>query len=110
MVIADRIYPPCPGFGLYPGAASPAGAALLAVRESRHEVPWRCAVMGWPSADCVIGNLVLRDAIAYFMHHDVVAAPVNTIAQAAAPHPWARRALVEVPAPLAGASAVSGGF
>ena len=66
--------------------------------------------MGWPSADCVIGKLVLRDAIAHFTHHNVVAAPMNTIDQAAAPHPWARRALVEVPAPLAGASAVSGGF
>ena len=53
---------------------------------------------------------MLRGAIAHFTHHDVVATPVNTIARAAAPHPWARRALVEVPALLAGASAVSRGF
>ena len=67
--------------------------------------------MGWPIADCVIGKLVLREAIAHFTHHDVVAAPVNTIAQAeAAPHPGERRVLAAIPAPLAGAIAVSGGF
>ena len=54
---------------------------------------------------------MLRGAIAHFTHHDVVAALVNTIAQAATdPHSRERRALVEVSAPLAGASAVSGGF
>lgn len=67
--------------------------------------------MGWSSADCVIGKLVLREAIAHFTHHDVVVAPVNTIAQAAtASHPRERRALAAIPAPLAGASAVSGDF
>jgi crotonobetainyl-CoA:carnitine CoA-transferase CaiB-like acyl-CoA transferase len=41
----------------------------------------------------------------------VTAAPVNTIAQAAEdPHPWERRAMVDVPDFLAGTMAVSGDF
>ncbi|CAI8047486.1 Formyl-CoA:oxalate CoA-transferase [Geodia barretti] len=50
-------------------------------------------------------------AIAHFTDHDVVAAPVNTIPQAAEdPHPWERRAMVEVPDFLAGEIAVSGDY
>ena len=53
----------------------------------------------------------MADAIQHFTEHDVVAAPVNTIAQAAQdPHPWERRAMVEVPDFLAGSIAVSGDF
>ena len=41
----------------------------------------------------------------------MVAAPVNTIPQAAEdPHPWERRAMVDVPDFLAGTIAVSGDF
>ena len=37
----------------------------------------------------LMANLTMKEAIAHFTHHDVVAAPVNTIAQAAQdPHPW----------------------
>ncbi len=55
--------------------------------------------------------MTMKDAIAHFTRHDVVAAPVNTIAQAAQdPHPWERRAMVEVPDFLAGTIAVSGDF
>jgi formyl-CoA transferase len=53
----------------------------------------------------------MQETIAHFTQHDVVAAPVNTIPQAAAdPHPWERRAMVEVPDFLAGSIAVSGDF
>ena len=59
----------------------------------------------------LMANMSMREAIAHFTHHDVVAAPVNTIAQAAAdPHPWERRAMVEVDDFLAGTIAVSGDF
>ena len=59
----------------------------------------------------LMANMSMREAIAHFTHHDVVAAPVNTIAQAAAdPHPWERRAMVEVDDFLAGSIAVSGDF
>ena len=59
----------------------------------------------------LMANLTMKEAIAHFTHHDVVAAPVNTIAQAAQdPHPWERRAMVEVPDFLAGSIAVSGDF
>ncbi len=59
----------------------------------------------------LLSNLTMKDAIAHFTHHDVTAAPVNTIAQAAKdPHPWERRAMVEVPDFLAGKIAVSGDF
>ncbi|MDA0733499.1 MAG: CoA transferase [Chloroflexi bacterium] len=59
----------------------------------------------------LLANLTMKEAIAHFTHHDVVAAPVNTIAQAAQdPHPWERRAMVEVPDFLAGSIAVSGDF
>jgi crotonobetainyl-CoA:carnitine CoA-transferase CaiB-like acyl-CoA transferase len=53
----------------------------------------------------------MEQAIAHFTDHDVVAAPVNTIPMAAEdPHPWERRAMVEVPDFLAGEIAVSGDF
>ena len=59
----------------------------------------------------LMANMTMQEAIAHFTHHDVVAAPVNTIAQAAAdPHPWERRAMVEVDDWLAGTIAVSGDF
>ena len=59
----------------------------------------------------LMANMSMREAIAHFTHHDVVAAPVNTIAQAAAdPHPWERRAMGEVDDFLAGTIAVSGDF
>ena len=59
----------------------------------------------------LLADMEMKDAIAHFTQHDVVAAPVNTIAQAAAdPHPWERRAMVEVPDFLAGSIAVSGDF
>jgi len=55
--------------------------------------------------------MTMKDAIAHFTRYDVVAAPVNTIPQAAQdPHPWERRAMVEVPDFLAGTIAVSGDF
>ena len=58
-----------------------------------------------------LANMTMREAIAHFTHHDITAAPVNTIAQAAQdPHPWERRAMVEVPDFLAGSIAVSGDY
>jgi crotonobetainyl-CoA:carnitine CoA-transferase CaiB-like acyl-CoA transferase len=55
--------------------------------------------------------MTMKEVIAHFTRHDVVAAPVNTIAQAAQdPHPWERGALQEVPDFLAGSIAVSGDF
>jgi crotonobetainyl-CoA:carnitine CoA-transferase CaiB-like acyl-CoA transferase len=59
----------------------------------------------------LLAHMTMQEAIAHFTEHDVVAAPVNTIPQAAQdPHPWERRALVEVPDFLAGTIAVSGDF
>ncbi len=59
----------------------------------------------------LLASMTMQEAIAHFTHHDVVAAPVNTIPQAAQdPHPWERRAMVEVPDFLAGTIAVSGDF
>lgn len=59
----------------------------------------------------LLAEMTMKEAIAHFTGYDVVAAPVNTIAQAAEdPHPWERRALVEVPDFLAGTIAVSGDF
>jgi crotonobetainyl-CoA:carnitine CoA-transferase CaiB-like acyl-CoA transferase len=59
----------------------------------------------------LMANMTMQEAIAHFTRHDVTAAPVNTIAQAAQdPHPWERRAMVEVPDFLAGNIAVSGDF
>src|SRR5215467_13580254 len=59
----------------------------------------------------LLAGMTMKEAIAHFTRHDVVAAPVNTIPQAAKdPHPWERRAMVEVPDFLAGKIAVSGDF
>ena len=59
----------------------------------------------------LLSNMTMREAIAHFTNHDVTAAPVNSIAQAAQdPHPWERRAMVEVDDFLAGTIAVSGDF
>jgi formyl-CoA transferase len=59
----------------------------------------------------LMSSMTMKEAIAHFTKHDVVAAPVNTIPQAAQdPHPWERRAMVEVPDFLAGTIAVSGDF
>ena len=59
----------------------------------------------------LLASMTMKDAIAHFTRHDVTAAPVNTIPQAAQdPHPWERRAMVEVPDFLAGTIAVSGDF
>src|SRR5919109_1987455 len=59
----------------------------------------------------LMANMTMKEALAHFTKHDVTAAPVNTIAQAAQDsHPWERRAMVEVPDFLAGTIAVSGDF
>jgi crotonobetainyl-CoA:carnitine CoA-transferase CaiB-like acyl-CoA transferase len=59
----------------------------------------------------LMAEMTMQEAIAHFTQHDVVAAPVNTIPQAAHdPHPWERQAMVEVPDFLAGTIAVSGDF
>ena len=59
----------------------------------------------------LLAKMTMQEVIAHFTEHDVVAAPVNTIPQAAQdPHPWERRAMVEVPDFLAGSIAVSGDF
>jgi crotonobetainyl-CoA:carnitine CoA-transferase CaiB-like acyl-CoA transferase len=59
----------------------------------------------------LLATMTMDQAIAHFTKHDVVAAPVNTIPLAEAdPHPWERRAMVDVPDFLAGEIAVSGDF
>ena len=59
----------------------------------------------------LVGAMTVKQAVAHFTNHDITAAPVNDIAQAAEdPHPWERRALVEVPDPIAGKINVSGDF
>jgi crotonobetainyl-CoA:carnitine CoA-transferase CaiB-like acyl-CoA transferase len=59
----------------------------------------------------LLATMTMKEAIAHFTKHDVVAAPVNTIPLAEAdPHPWERRAMVDVPDFLAGEIAVSGDF
>ena len=59
----------------------------------------------------ILAEMSTTEAIEHFRRHDVVAAPVNTIPQAAEdPHPWERGAMVEVPDFLAGSIAVSGDF
>jgi CoA:oxalate CoA-transferase len=59
----------------------------------------------------LMAPMTMQEAIAHFTNHDVTAAPVNTIGQAAEdPHPWERRAMVDVPDFLAGTIAVSGDF
>ena len=57
----------------------------------------------------LLANMPMKEAVGHFTFHDITAAPVNDIAQAAAdPHPWERRTLVEVPDPIAGTIHVSG--
>ena len=59
----------------------------------------------------LLADMTMKEAVAHFTHHDVVAAPVNDIAQAVEdPHPWERRAMVEVDDPIAGKINVSGDF
>ena len=59
----------------------------------------------------LLADMTVQEAVGHFTQNDVVAAPVNTVAQAAAdPHPWERQALVEVDDPIAGKIAVSGDF
>ena len=59
----------------------------------------------------LLSDMTMKEAIAHFTKHDVVAAPVNDIPMAAEdPHPWDRRAMVEVPDFLAGSIAVSGDY
>ncbi|MCI0894975.1 MAG: CoA transferase [Chloroflexi bacterium] len=59
----------------------------------------------------LLATMTMEQAIDHFRRHDVVAAPVNTIPQAAEdPHPWERGIMVEVPDFLAGTIAVSGDY
>ena len=59
----------------------------------------------------LLAGMTMKEAVDHFTDHDLTAAPVNDIAQAAAdPHPWERGALVEVPDPIAGTIHVSGDF
>ena len=59
----------------------------------------------------LLAKMTMKEAVDHFTSFEVTAAPVNDIAQAAAdPHPWERRALVEVPDPIAGTINVSGDF
>ena len=59
----------------------------------------------------LLATMTMEQAIDHFRRHDVVAAPVNTIPQAAEdPHPWERETMVEVPDFLAGTIAVSGDY
>jgi len=77
---------------------------------TRHERTKHAAAVNEAMRDLLAG-MTMKDGIAHFTRHDVVAAPVNTIPQAAQdPHPWERRAMVEVPDFLAGTIAVSGDF
>jgi len=77
---------------------------------TRHERGNNRAIVQEAMRD-LLANMTMREAITHFTHHDVTAAPVNTIAQAAQdPHPWERRAMVEVPDFLAGTIAVSGDY
>lgn len=78
--------------------------------QTRHERGKHGAVIQEAMRE-LLSTMSMREAIAHFTKHDVVAAPVNTIPQAAQdPHPWERRAMVEVPDFLAGSIAVSGDF
>jgi crotonobetainyl-CoA:carnitine CoA-transferase CaiB-like acyl-CoA transferase len=64
---------------------------------TRHERAKNGAVVN-DAIHALMANMTMQEAIAHFTRHDVVAAPVNTIAQAAQdPHPWVRRAMAEVP-------------
>ena len=59
----------------------------------------------------LLADMTMEEAIDHFTLHDVTVAPINSIAQAAGdPHLTERRALVEVPDPIAGSIHVSGDF
>ena len=59
----------------------------------------------------LLSTMTMTEGVDHFTKHDVTAAPVNDIANAANdPHPWERRALVEVDDPIAGKINVSGDF
>ena len=59
----------------------------------------------------LLADMTMVEGVDHFTLHDVTAAPVNDIPQAANdPHPWERRALVEVDDPIAGKINVSGDF
>ena len=59
----------------------------------------------------LLSNMTMAQAVDHFTKYEVVAAPVNDIPMAAEdPHPWERRAMVEVPDFLAGNIAVSGDY
>ncbi len=61
--------------------------------------------------DELLSTMTMNEAIDHFTRHDITAAPVNTIPEAAEdPHPWERRAMVDVPDFMAGTIAVSGDF
>jgi crotonobetainyl-CoA:carnitine CoA-transferase CaiB-like acyl-CoA transferase len=77
---------------------------------TRHERSKHAAVVH-DAMHRLMAEMTMQETIAHFTQHDVVAAPVNTIPQAAQdPHPWERQAMVEVPDFLAGTIAVSGDF
>lgn len=59
----------------------------------------------------LLADMPMKEAIDHFTDHDITVAPVNNIAQASQdPHPWERRAMVEVADPIAGTIHVSGDF
>jgi crotonobetainyl-CoA:carnitine CoA-transferase CaiB-like acyl-CoA transferase len=77
---------------------------------TRHERTKHAAAVNEAMRD-LLADMTMKDGIAHFTRHDVVAAPVNTIPQAAQDsHPWERGAMAEVPDFLAGTIAVSGDF
>ena len=77
---------------------------------TRHERSKHAAVVKQAMRE-LLADMTMKDAIAHFTRHDVTAAPVNSIPQAAKdPHPWERRTLVEVSDFLAGTIAVSGDY
>src|SRR2546428_11527032 len=68
----------------------------------RHERSKHAAAVN-EAMRALMSTMTMKDAIAHFTRHDVVAAPVNTIPQAAQDsHPWERRALAEAPDFLGG--------
>src|SRR5205814_9588253 len=58
---------------------------------ARHERSKHAAAVN-EAMRALMSTMTMKDAIAHFTRHDVVAAPVNTIPQAARDsHPWERR-------------------
>ena len=122
------------------GGAPPSGAYpckdgwVLISAGDQHQWPRVCSALGKPEwmederfterharsenakpieevVNGLLADMTMKEAVDHFTDHDVTASPVNDIAQAAEdPHPWERRALVEVPDPLAGKVTVSGDF